>query len=367
VSRRSAAVDDLRAALPGWVATRVLVVVAWFASRWWIDHARHGVRPIASMQGLFAWDGVFYRGISEHGYRAEDAEALRFFPFYPVVGRAVHALLSISPGTALLIVTNVAALVAGALIHRLTKLETGDERAARRAAWYFALVPPAFVLSWAYAEALFVVLAATTFFALRRHHWLLAAVAGFAAAMTRPTGVFLAAAALIEAGRDLRSRRPGDVMRRAVSVAAPVAGALCYVWWVGHVFGDWAIPLDRQNELRGGTSDPITRVFQAASDLVHRDVHGLHFPFAIALVALAVIVWRRLPLSYGVFAGAIVVVSLAAGNLNSIERYGLNAFPLVMALAFVTPTRRSERLTSAVCAIGLAWLAALAWLGVYVP
>jgi len=82
---------------------------------------------------------------------------------------------------------------------------------------------------------------------------------------------------------------------------------------------------------------------------------------------LAVIVWRRLPLSYGLFSVAIVVTSLAAGNLNSTERYGLNAFPLVMALALVTPTRLAERVTSAVCAVGLAWMCALAWLAVYVP
>ena len=367
MSRRAAIADDLRAALPGWIAARLLVLVGWIGSRWWIDHARHGVRPLVDLQGLFAWDGVFYRGVAEHGYRAEDPEALRFFPLYSLVGRWVHALLAISPGTALLIIANVAALVAGALVHRLTRLETGDGRAARRAAWYFALVPPAFVLSWAYAEALFIALAAATFLALRRQRWGWAAVAGFAAALTRPTGVFLALAALIEAGRDIRQRRVGEIGQRALAVAAPVAGAATYLWWVGHVFGDWKIPIDRQNELRGGTSNPIIRVGEAASDLVHRNVHGLHFPFAIALVVLAVIVWRRLPLSYALFSVAIVTTSLAAGNLNSIERYGLNAFPLVIALAISTPTRRVEQVTTAICAVGLVWMCALAWLAVYVP
>jgi hypothetical protein len=343
------------------------VVVAWVGSRWWIDHARHGVRPVVNLQGLFAWDGVFYRGIAEHGYRAEDPEALRFFPLYSLVGRAVHAVLTVSPGTALLIVTNLAALVAGAFVHRLTRLETGDRRAARRAAWYFALVPPAFVLTWAYAEAVFIALAAATMFALRRKHWWWAAALGFAASLTRPTGVFLAIAAFVEAGRDVRQRRVGEIAPRALAVAAPVAGAACYLWWVGHVFGDWKIPIDLQDGLRGGVSNPIIRIGEAASDLLHRDVDGLHFPFAIALVVLAVIVWRRLPLSYALYSGAIVATSLAAGNLNSIERYGFNAFPLVMALAVATPSRWFDRVTAAVCAVGLTWMCALAWLGLYVP
>jgi hypothetical protein len=367
VTRRAAVVDDLKAALPGWLATRALVLAAWVASRWWIEHARHGARPFVSYQGLFAWDGVFYRGIAEHGYRGEEVQALRFFPLYSLVGRAVHALLAVSPGTALLIVTNVAALVAGALVHRLVRMEMGDRRTARRAAWYIALVPPAFVLTWGYAEALFIAIAAATFLALRRERWGWAAVAGFAAALTRPTGVFLALAAVVEGGRGVRQRRVGELGSRAVAVAAPVAGAATYLWWVGHVFGDWKMPIRLQDGLRGGTENPIIRAGEAASDLVHFDVAGLHFPFAVAMVVLAVIVWRRLPLSYGLYSAAIVVTSLAARNLNSIERYGLNAFPLVIALAMATPTRRSERLTTVVCAVGLVWMGALAWLEVYVP
>ena len=365
---RRAAVADLRAALPGWIAGRVLTLFAWLGARWWIDHARHGVRPFANQLGLFAWDGSFYRGLAEHGYKKEDTEALRFFPLYPLIGRGVHAVLSISAGAALLIVANVAALGAGALVHRLTKMETGDRGAARRAAWAIAIVPPAFVLSWAYAEALFVVLAAATFVALRRERWAAAAAFGFAAALTRPTGVFLALAAAVEAGRGIRQRRVGELGSRALAVVGPIAGVGVFLWWVGDVVGDWKLPLHVQDMLRGGNENPIIRVGEAASDLLHREVDGLHFLFAIAFIALAVIVWRRLPLSYGVYSVAIVVTSLAARNLNSSERYGLlNAFPLVIGLALATPTRRSERVAAAVCAVGLVWMGALAWLETYVP
>ena len=368
MSRRRAALEDLRAALPGWIATRVLTLAAWLGARWWIDYRHDGVRPFANQLGLFAWDGAFYRGLAEHGYRGESSEALRFFPLYPLIGRAVHAVLAISPGAALLVVANVAALAAGALVHRLTKMETGDGRAARRAAWAVAIVPPAFVLSWAYAEALFVVLAALTFLALRRQQWGWAAAFGFAAALTRPTGVFLALAAAVEAGRGIRNRRVAEVAPRAVAVAGPIAGLVTFLRWVGHVFDDWTLPLHVQDTLRGGNENPIIRVGEAASDLVHLEVDGLHFPFAIAFIVLAVVVWRRLPLSYGIFSVAIVVTSLAARNLNSIERYGLlNAFPLVMGLALSVPTKRAERVTAAVCAVGLVWMGALAWLETYVP
>jgi hypothetical protein len=213
-----------------------------------------------------------------------------------------------------------------------------------------------------------VVLGAAALLALRREQWGWAAAIGFAAALTRPTGVVLALGALVEAGRGTRGRKLLDLGPRALAVAGPVAGAACYLWWVGHVFGDWKLPIRLQDGLRGGTENPIVRVGEAASDLLHREVDGLHFLFAVAFVVLAVIAWRRLPLGYGVYSAAIVATSLAAGNLNSIERYGLlNAFPLVMALAIATPTPRTERIAGAVCGVGLVWMCALAWLGVYVP
>src|SRR5436189_1843551 len=137
---------DVRAALPGWVAARVLVLVSWVAAHWWVDHQRGGVRPEPLAQGLFAWDGAFYRDIAAFGYRASPFEVLRFFPLYPLTARVLDTVLSVSAGTALLIVSNVSALAAGALMHRVTKLETGDAGTARRAAWFVALVPPAFVL-----------------------------------------------------------------------------------------------------------------------------------------------------------------------------------------------------------------------------
>lgn len=367
MSLKSFVTRDVRAALPAWVVARVLVLAAWIGHHLWVDNVRDGVRPLVSHQGLFAWDGVFYRGIADHGYRGEDLEALRFFPLFSLVGRLVHVVLALSPGAALLVVANLAALGAGALIHRVTLVETGDARAARRAAWYVAIVPPAFVLTFAYAEALFLVLAVGMFLALRRERWGWAAALGFAAALTRPTGLLLALPAAIEAGREVRQRKVGELGGRALAVLGPVLGAASYLWWVDREFGDWHIPLDVQDRLRGGTANPIVRLGEAAADLVHLEVDGLHFVFAIGFIALAVIAWRRLPLSYAVFSVAVIVTSLAANNLNSIERYALNAFPLVMALALSTPTRRSERLTAAVCSAGFVWMGALAWLGTYVP
>ena len=103
MTRRAEWAGDVKAALPGWIATRVLTLLAWLSARWWLDARHHGVRPFTNALGLFAWDGAFYRGLAEHGYKAETTEALRFFPLYPLVGRALHALAAMPAGTALLV------------------------------------------------------------------------------------------------------------------------------------------------------------------------------------------------------------------------------------------------------------------------
>jgi hypothetical protein len=94
---------------------------------------------------------------------------------------------------------------------------------------------------------------------------------------------------------------------------------------------------------------------------------GLHIPFAIAFVALLVLTFRWWPVSYGIFAAIVLAVALGAENLNSLERYGLNAFPLALTLAVLTRNAKLDRVVTTVLAGGVVALSALAWTGAYVP
>jgi hypothetical protein len=60
-------------------------------------------------------------------------------------------------------------------------------------------------------------------------------------------------------------------------------------------------------------------------------------------------------------------VSLGAENLNSLERYGLNAFPLVLGLATLTADERLDRGALVLSGTTLVALATLALVGAYVP
>ena len=66
---------------------------------------------------------------------------------------------------------------------------------------------------------------------------------------------------------------------------------------------------------------------------------------------LLVLTFRWWPASYGVFAALVLAAALGAENLNSLERYGLNAFPLALSLAADTGLRgKLENLRRALAA-----------------
>ncbi len=356
--------EDLRAAVPAWIAARVLVAVAYGVARLWQSHQHPGELTIQLHQGLFAWDGAFYRDIATRGYDALPDAALRFFPLYPLSGRGLGFLLGGNEGLALLLIANVAALLAAALLHRLVIVDFADRRTARLSASLLALAPPAFVLVWAYAEALYLVCAIGVFLALRRRSWWWAAGLGVLAGLTRPFGVVLAVPAAIEALKGWRRATPQDRVARASAIVAPVVGLGAFLLWIGSLE-----PIHQQGDLRGRWLDPVSGLLGAIGDLFgsQRFLDGLHAPFAIALVALVVLAIRWLPPSYTAYTAIAVLSALSATNLNSLERYGLNAFPVVIVTAMLARRWRIEWPTVVVSSALLVAMCSAAWLGRYVP
>lgn len=346
----SGLVRDLRAALPGWVAARVLVavarIVAWVAVQVRLD----GVAPVPFMQGLYAWDGAYYRAIAAGGYDAVDPGGLRFHPLLSMLGQG---------GIGVLLVANVSALLGAALVHRLVRLELGDDDLARRTATLVGIAPPAFVLVWAYAEGLFLLIAAAVLLALRRRHAPAVFVLGALAGLTRPTALLLVVPVLLAAW-------PGRRWALLASSLGPVAGIGGYLAWVGARYGDAFHPIEVQNELRGSAFPPW-RLVEGIGEIITDPLgDGLHVPFAVGILLIGWVAWRHQPRPWGAYGAATAVLCLAADNLNSMERYAYGCVPLVVALAAVAGGRR-WRYAAVLSGALLIGFTALAWYGSYVP
>lgn len=364
---------DVLAALPAWLAARVITVAALEMSRFLSTHLQVTDPAIIrrAHDGLLSWDAAWYRDIAVHGYRALPQDALRFFPLLPLLVRALRFVFAGDAGVTLLVVANGSALVLAMLLHRLVLLETGDARLARRATWLVAIAPPAFVLVMGYSEGLFMALAVGMFIALRSKHWLWAGALGVLAGLARPLGILLVVPAAVEVAYGIRQASGKGLAARAVAVAGPVVGTGSFLLWAQVAYGDGLLPLhvQQQTRLRGHLLDPLRAVLHESRGLVHGQHigSGLHVPWVIGLAVLAVVCLRRWPLSYGLFAVPMLVAAASSANLDSFERYGLSAFPLLLAGASLTASGRVERVVLAVSAAAMGGYAVLAFLNASVP
>ncbi len=333
--------------------------------------------------GLLSWDAGWYQSIAAHGYAASGTQSLRFFPGYPMAARALSWLPGVSVQTALVVVSNLAALGAFFALGVLVRRDLGDEALARRTVWLAALAPSAYALVLGYADSSLLLLAVLTLLFVRRGHWWWAAATGLAAGLVRPVGALLFVPVVIEALRGpvadvvgAAATRPSPTRRahvpgRLAAVAAPVAGAGWYLGWVGSQYGDPWLPLRVQQEHghRGPLTAPLTAMWHDAVSVVHGHHLGsaLHIPWVVLCVVLLVVAYRRLPVSYAAYATAVLAVSLTSSNLDSFERYALGAFPLVVAASTLTARRGVEVVVLAISAVAMVAYAVAAFCGVVVP
>ena len=364
--------ESLRAALLPWLVSRAVVIGALALARYLSDH----IHPVASAalrvhEGLLGWDAGYYRDIAARGYGPLGHSALRFFPLLPLVTRALHYLTGLSYDQCLIGIVNLSALAAAALIHHLARRETGDSALASTAAWVLCLAPAAFVLVMGYSEAVMIALAAGVFLCLRSGRWWAAAALGYLAGLTRPIGVLLFLPALIEA---LRSARGGGGRGPAVSrvgaVLGPVAGCATYLAWVGNRYGDfWApVTVQESGNLRGHFADPLQTAVDDLRGLAHGHLGtGLHVPWLIVFAGLVVVLIRRWPSSYTAYAVAVLGLAVASSNFDSLERYALSAFPLVLAAAYLLRPESRLRAVLPLLGAGLVSYALLAFFNAYVP
>jgi hypothetical protein len=366
----------LREALLPFLLARVVVLGALGLAHFIVDRTHPSTPGVAARvhAGLLGWDAGWFESIAREGYAPLGHQSLRFFPLVPLMTHAVAWLPGVDDGAALILVSNVAALVATALLFVLVRRETADTDLARRSIWYLSLAPAAFVLVMGYAESVLLCLFLGCFLALRRGedrpNFALAGLLGFGAALSRPIGVLVALVIAVELIRWWARLRPGPRRVGLIAVAAPFLGLAAFLGWADHVVGDVWAPLRVQLESshHGGVSDPFTTLFDDARGLVHHHVGtALHVPWVLLAVVLLVVCWRRLPASYTVLVLAILGVALAGANLDSFERYALSAFPLVIAAAVLVRGPRLERAALVLLSAGLAGYALLAFLNLFVP
>jgi Gpi18-like mannosyltransferase len=188
-----------------YAVTRVALWMTAYCARWLFpgDAATHDPGRIGA--AFQQWDWYHFLDIARDGYFPGSAgpstegwdHREAFFPGFPIVLRVVHTVVP-SWTLAGILISFVSGAVAVLALARIARLERPGTSVDRDAVLFFLLSPCAVFLAVGYSEALFLALALPAWLAARRHQWALAGLLAAAATSVRITGLFLAAAIVVQ-------------------------------------------------------------------------------------------------------------------------------------------------------------------------
>ncbi len=170
----------------------------------------HDVQPVPpgvanALLGVWQrFDTIWYTRIAMQGYAQGDGTTV-FFPLYPILTRLVGKVFWGNYLLGGIIVSNVAYFLALVYLYKLSQLEF-DSQVAVRTVVYLSVFPTAFFLLAAYTESLFLLFAVAAFYYARKGNWLAANVMGLLAALTKQLGLLLLLPLLYEYFDNVRSQ-----------------------------------------------------------------------------------------------------------------------------------------------------------------
>ncbi|MEV1019887.1 hypothetical protein [Streptomyces sp. NPDC050264] len=312
-----------------------------------------------------SWDSRWYLHIAAHGYGARTLHFrpgivysdLAFFPLYPGLIHALHAVLPFSAGACALLLAWTATLAAALGIYRIGEHLHG-RGVATLLVVLWGLLPHSVVLSMAYTEPVLTALAAWSLYAVLKGHWMWAGSLAALAGLSRPNGFAVAAAVLVTAVCEIVRRRGRVPHRLWTGALLAPAGWAGYVLWVGIRKGD---PLGGYFTVQRGWGSTFDLGVGAARFTRKMLLHGDRFVFSMALVIVAVAVLLfalllldRAPLPLLVYSGVLLLVALGgSGFFESKPRFLLPAFPLLLPLACALARTARARPVHALLVVGV--------------
>ena len=360
--------QEVLSVLPAFVVSKCLVLLAWLLSKLFSGtfDSPNGERI---NRGLMAWDGDWYASIVTNGYDDVLIEGIRFFPGYIFAGRFFNSFIPGSAAVSLILIANIASLITLMAIKKLVLIEKGSEELAKRSVWLLSVFPSAFVLTWAYAESLFLALSIFCFVALRKEQWKIVIFCSFAAALVRPTGLLLTIPIFCAIWESWKINQRKMSFQPIVALISGPVGSGIYILWASLHFDELFAPIKAQESFRGSFVDPFSRVIKGVSRVLTGTsaTETLHVISALLLLFLLVKLFKDWPLRYGLFSSSCMVVALGAENINSLERYALNGFPIILSVLLLVSQPRLRLAVPFVSALCMVSLCTFAWLGVYVP
>ena len=266
-------------------------------------------------------------------YLVPDARAA-FFPLYP---RIVHYIDMVLPGGPVSVALFVNIIFGSAFIVLMGYLcrELFDVKSAEKAMIIAAFFPGSFVLSFAYSEALMLMIAALCFIALRQKAWWVAGLLAALGTACRPNGIALVAACGVAALVAIKNDREWK------SLVAPLLAPWGFVGFMVflkfHTNENAAWFRVQREAWKEGTSFGATAVSRTFDFFLNPTGSPTSVLTAASMVAMIIALYflykYRLPLMYLAYSAVILGLMLIPATVTARPRFLYTAFPLIFPVA----------------------------------
>jgi len=315
---------------------------------------------------LWMWDGGWYHRIATVGYAHADgtaSSAVAFFPLYPLTVKGLSALLHLPDVVTGPLLSTLCALAAGALLYRLVQTQLDQERAYWAVLFLF-FAPSSIHLGAYYTESFFLSLSLACYLCGIERRWWGVAVFGALATATRPTGILLSLAVLLNYWQAHAWK--GTSLRRILwphlAIGASALGALTYAAYLEVKFGSAAVYLQAQQtewprRFRVGN---FFRMIFDVETLTSYSMETLLQGFLPTMLALTGAVWllHRRRFGDALLVCGSLFLSIGGGTFEGTQRYLLSLFPLYGLLASI-PSPAARALVLATSAVVMGYWSAL--------
>ena len=343
------------------VATRVLLVLVTYIGFILFPVPPHvypvsAVNITALLTSWNHWDAANFTRIAQNGYQTIYDTA--FFPLFPLLIKCIAFLFGNNGYIAIgMILSNLALLGALFALYQIATDMLG-EQIGRRTLLYLCIFPTAFFFFAAYNESLFLFLTASSFLAMRRQKWWLAAILGFFAALTRAAGLLLVIPFLYEVWISRESiitsnqntfHKILSTISRALPLLIIPLGTLIYCFYCWKLFQNPLAFAAVQSHWDRHTTWPWVGIFSALRELLLIQPFGSFFEVhllldlaaTISFIVLAILGWRKLRMSYNIWIVLLLFFMLITPAiaqhdvLVSNQRFVLEMFPAFITLAML--------------------------------
>lgn len=286
-------------------------------------------------------DAVRYLDIAQNGYvtQGENAINLVFYPLYPLLIR-LFSCLGGDMGVIGMFISQICFAGAAVFLYELIRLD-GDKRMAWDGVLLLNLYPFSMFAMGVFTEGLFLFLTIACMYAIRKHQFLWAGIAGFLAALTRVQGMLLIFPAVYEwithcFGKEKHRPKWKDVFLLLIP-----GGFAVYLFINYFLHGDFLKFLEFEaGEPWYQTSQwigkNIAQHYQMAQDYSGLSLTIYWVQAALFFICLGVLMYglfKKERVSYLLYGGAYLGFTYLSGWMISGGRYMLGCFPVMMILS----------------------------------